>query len=143
MSSSILPKDIIVTRCRLIVHTNGFMNNSSLPVVDNKYSFTRARNAVASLIKSIENLEPPLFWYNLSANCAGIFCEVLRLDDCVFLSILKTCGLIRQKKINEKMTLSIVMDQWISFISHYELSKVEISKSKVSVVDNNKSQGGT
>ena len=54
-----------------------------------------------------------------------------------FLSVLKTCGLIRQKKVNEKMILSIVMDQWISFISLYELSKVEIRKYKLSVVTNN------
>ena len=56
MSSSLLPKDINVTRCRPIVHTNLFKSNSSLPVVDDKYSFTRARNASASLITSIESL---------------------------------------------------------------------------------------
>ena len=42
------------------------------------------------------------------------------------------------KKVNEKLVVSIVMDQWISFISQYEWSKVEISKSKVSIVTNNK-----
>ena len=36
------------------------------------------------------------------------------------------------------MIVSIVMDKWISFISQYELSEIEISKSKVSVVTNNK-----
>ena len=55
-----------------------------------------------------------------------------------FLFILKTCGLIRQKKVNEKMIVSILMDQWIYFISQYELSEVDISKYKVSVVANNK-----
>ena len=54
------------------------------------------------------------------------------------LSTLETCGLIRQKKVNRKMTVSIVQDQYISFISQYELIKVECIKSKVSVVANNK-----
>ena len=115
-----------------------FKSNSSLPVVDDKCSSTRARNALASLITSIDSLEQPLFCYKLSKNDIGSFCELLRLEDCGSLSILKICGLIRQKKVNEKMILSIVMDQWISFISHYELSQVEISKSKDSVVTNNK-----
>ena len=55
----------------------------------------------------------------------------------MFLSILKTCVLIRQKKVNAKMIISIVMDQLISFISQYEWSRVEIIKYKVSVVANN------
>ena len=74
----------------------------------------------------------------MSDNDTGCFCKLLRLEDCVFLSILKTCGIIRQKKVNEKMIVSIVMDQLISFISQYELSKVEIIKYKISVVTNNK-----
>ena len=41
MSSLLLPKDITVTRCRPIVHTNVFKSTSSLPTVDDKYSFTR------------------------------------------------------------------------------------------------------
>ena len=106
--------------------------------MDDEYSITTARNALASLVMSIESLEPPSFWYNLSDNDTGSFCELLRLEDCVFLSILKTCGIIRQKKVNEKMIVSIVMDQLISFISQYELSKVEIIKYKISVVTNNK-----
>ena len=56
----------------------------------------------------------------------------------MFLSILKTCSLIRQKKINENMIVSIVTDQCVSFISQYELFKFEIVKSKVSAVINNK-----
>ena len=55
-----------------------------------------------------------------------------------FLSILKTCGLIHQKKVNEKIILSTIMVQWISFIRQYELSKVEISKYKVNTATNNK-----
>ena len=138
MSSSLLPKDITVTGCQPIVRTNLLKSNNSLPGVDDKYSFTRGRNTLASLITSIESLEPLSFWYNLSDNGAGSFCELLRLEDCIFLSILKIYGIIRQKKFSGKMIVSIVIDQWISFIDQYELTIVEITKSKISVVTNNK-----
>ena len=45
-------------------------------------------------------------------NDKGNICGLFRLEDCVFLSILKTCGLIHQKKVNEKMLISIEKDQW-------------------------------
>ena len=45
----------------------------------------------------------------------------------------KTCGIIRQKKVNRKIIVSIVKNQWISFINRYELIKVEIIKDKVSI----------
>ena len=48
-------KDITVTKCPPVIRTNLFKRNSSQPVVDDKYSFTRARNALASLITSIES----------------------------------------------------------------------------------------
>ena len=54
------------------------------------------------------------------------------------LSILKTCSIIRQKKVSGKMIVSIVTDQWISFISQHELTKVQIIKFKVAAVPNNK-----
>ena len=76
ISSSFLPKDRSVTRYRPIVHTNLFKSNSSLPVMDDKYSFTRAHYALASLITSIESLEPPSFWYNLSNTGAGSFLRI-------------------------------------------------------------------
>ena len=85
MSSSFLHKDITVTPpCRPIIDTNLFRSNTPLPIVDNKYSFTRARYALASLITSIKILEPPSFWCNLFGNGAGSFYELLRLEDCVF-----------------------------------------------------------
>ena len=83
MNSSLLPKDIIVTGCRPIIRTHLFKSDISLPVVDDKYSFTRTRNVLPSLIMSIESLEPPSFWYNLSDNSKGSVCELLRLEECV------------------------------------------------------------
>ena len=139
MSSSLFPQDVTVTRCRPIVHTNVFKSDSSLSVVDINYSFTRACNALASLITSIESLESPPFWYNLSDNGTGSVCELLKLEDCVCLSLLKICGLIRQKKVNEKMIVSIVIYQWISFISQY-LKLVSIMLALLVII---KSQGGT
>ena len=102
-----------MTRCRPIVRTNLFKSNISLPVVDDKCSFTRAHNALDSLISSIKILKPPSFWYNLLDNDKGRLCELLRLEECVFLSILKTCGIICQKKFCGKMTVSIITDRWI------------------------------
>ena len=83
MSSSLLPNDITVTKCRPIVHTNLFKSNSSLPVVDDKYSFIRARNTLVSLIMSIKKFDPPSFRYYLSDNGTCIFCEFLRVEYCV------------------------------------------------------------
>ena len=134
MSSSLLPKDITVTRCRPIVRTNLFKYNISLPVVDDTYSFTWVSTTLSSLITSIKKLELPSCWYNLSDNVKVSLYELLRLEEYVFLSILKTCGAIRQKKVNGKMIVLIVKEQWILFISQYELTKVGIIKSKVSVV---------
>ena len=47
---------------------------------------------------------------------------------------MKTCGLIRQKKVNGMTSISIARDQWIIFISQYELSNVEIIMSKTGTV---------
>ena len=84
MTSSLLSKDMTVTKCPPVIRTNLFKNDSSLPPVDDTNSFTRARNVLASLITSIESLEPPSYWY---ANYLDL--------DCLFLSIIKTCSLIR------------------------------------------------
>ena len=70
----------------------------------------------------MESLEPLLFCYNLSDNSAGISADYLDLK-ITCLSMLKTCGLIYQKKDNENIIVSIVMEQWISFLSRYEFLK--------------------
>ena len=134
LSNSLLPKDISVTRYRPIVCTNLFKYNISLSIVDDAYSFTRVSNTLSSLITSIETLKLSSCWYNLSDNVKVSLYELLRLEEYVFLSILKTCGAIRQKKVNGKMIVLIVKEQWILFIIQYELTKVGIIKSKVSVV---------
>ena len=50
-----------MTRCRPIIRPDLFKSNSSLPVVDGEYSLRRTRHALASLITSIESLEPPSY----------------------------------------------------------------------------------
>ena len=55
-----------------------------------------------------------------------------------FKSIMKTCGLIRQKKVNGMTSISIAGDQWIIFISQYELSNIEIIMSKIGTVIDDK-----
>ena len=116
MNSSLSSKDITVTKCPPVIHTNLFKRNISLPTVDDKYSFTRARNALALLITSIESLEPPSYWYNISDNGKGSICELFRLEDCVFVFIMRTCGHIRQKKVNGKTSFSVEKEKWVIFL---------------------------
>ena len=73
MNSSLSSKDITVTKCPPVIHTNLFKRNISLPTVDDKYSFTRARNALAFLITSIESLKTPSYWYNISDNVKVVY----------------------------------------------------------------------
>ena len=65
---------------------------------------------------SIESLESPSFWYILSDNGKVSLYESLRLEDCAFLSILKTCGLIHQKKVNKETSISAEKDKGITFL---------------------------
>ena len=51
---------------------------------------------------------------------------------------MKTYGLIRQKKVNGMTSISIARDQWIIFISQYQLSNVEIIMSKTGTVIDDK-----
>ena len=138
MVSSLSSKYITVKKFPPVVRAIFFKSDSSLPAVDNKYSFTRTRNTLASLITLIESLEPSSYLYNLSDNGKGSLCELFRLEICVFLSILKTCDPIRQKKINGKSSISIEKDKWITFLNQFELSNVKITTSKTSIAVDNK-----
>ena len=138
MSSSLSSKDDTVTKCRRFVRTKLRQSNVTLPIVDDKYSFTRARSALVELISSIESLGPSSYWYNISDNGIGSLCELFRLEECVFLSIMRTCGLIRQKITGGKSSYSIEHLKWDALLSQYELRDVEISTSKLTVIDGNK-----
>ena len=63
---------------------------------------------------------------------------MFRLEECVFLSIMRTCGLIRQKMTSGKSSYIIEPLKWNALLSQYELCDVEISTSKFSVVIDNK-----
>ena len=76
MNSLLSSKDDTVTKCRRFVRTKLRPSNIPLPIVDDKYSFTRARNALVPLITSIESVEPPSHWYNISDNGTGSLCEL-------------------------------------------------------------------
>ena len=102
MNNSLSYQDGTVKKSPYFVNTKLRQSNITLPIVDDKYSFTRARDALVDLITSIESLEPPSYWYNISDNGIGSLCEFFRLEECVFLSIMRTCGRIRQKMINGK-----------------------------------------
>ena len=121
MSSSLLSKGDTVTKCRRFVRTKLRQSNVTLPIVDDKYSFTRARSALVELISSIESLEPSSYWYNISDNGIGSLCELFRLEECVFLSIMRTCGLIRQKIISETTSHYVKKVKWNAYLSQYEV----------------------
>ena len=38
-----------------------------------------------------------MYWYSISDNRIGSLCELFRLEEYVFLSIIRTYGLVRQK----------------------------------------------
>ena len=135
---SLYSKDARVTKCRPIIRTSLQDNNNSLHIVGDRYSTTRTRNAFSSLIMSIEDFDPPSYWYNLSNNNDGSLCKLLLLEECIFLSILIKCGLICRKVVRGEMTTIIRNDQWTSFKSEYELVDIEIIKSKVDVLVDSK-----
>ena len=51
---------------------------------------------------------------------------------------MRTCGLIRQKMINGKISYIVEHVKWNAFLSHYEVYDVEISTSKFTIVTDNK-----
>ena len=137
MSSSLLSKGDTVTKCRRFVRTKLRQSNVTLPIVDDKYSLTRARNALVELISSIESLGPSSYWYNISDNGIGSLCELFRLEECVFLSIMRTCGLIRQMMISGKSSYIIERVKWNAFFRQYEFCGVVIHTSKFAVIIDN------
>ena len=63
---------------------------------------------------------------------------MFRLEEYVFLSMMRTGGLIRQEIINGKASMHVGKDKWNTFLSRYEVCDVEISTSKLSIVIDNK-----
>ena len=54
-------KDARVTKYRPITHSSLQDNSNSVPIVGDRYSGTRTRNAFASLIMTIEAFDPPSY----------------------------------------------------------------------------------
>ena len=138
MNSSLSSQDDTVKKSPYFVRTKLRQSNIPLPIVYDKYSFTRARNALVERTTSIESLEPPSHWYNISENGIGSLCELFRLEECVFLSIMRTYGLIRQNMTNGKSSYIIEHLKWDALLSQYELCDVEISTSKLTLTIDNK-----
>ena len=93
---------------------------------------------MVSLIVSIESLELLLYSYSISDNGIGSLCELFRLEECVFLSLMRTCGIIRQQIINGKTSIYVEKDKWNASLSQYEVCDFKISTSKFSIVIGNK-----
>ena len=117
MTSSTLSKDITVTKFPLIADRIPFKSNFSLPVNCYNYSIARTRNKFDSFLISFKNFNPPCFWCKLSNNNAGSLCELFRVEECIFDSILKICGTIRHLVVNGEIDMSILKDNWRSFIA--------------------------
>ena len=107
MNKLLLSQDDTVKKSPYFDRTKLRQSNIPLPIVDDKCSFTRARNALVALITSIQSLEPLSYWYKITENSISSLCELFRLEECVFLSIMRTCGLIRQKMTNGKSSYII------------------------------------
>ena len=50
---------------------------------------------------------------------------------------MRTCGLIRQNKVDGKTSISVEKDKWIAFLSQYKVINVKISMSNTSIVIDN------
>ena len=87
---------------------------------------------------SIQAFDPSSYWYNLSSYNDGSLCNLLLLEECIFISILLNCGLIRQQVVSGDMTTIFLYEKWKSFIADYELINIKIDKSKVVVFARNK-----
>ena len=116
MMRSVYSLDNYVTKRRPVARTPFKKSNRLRSIVRDNYSLTRTRSDFASLIMSIENLNPPLFWCNLSNSSKDSMYELLRVEECVLISMLKIRDLIRQQVVKEKMTITLRKHQWISFI---------------------------
>ena len=90
MNSSLSSQNDTVKKSPYFVRTKLRQSNIPLPIVDDEYSFTRARNGLVTLVTSIESLEPPSYWYNITEYSIGSLCELFRLEECVVLSIMRT-----------------------------------------------------
>ena len=113
---SLYSKDARITKCRVITHTILQENDNSLPTVGDRYSSTRTRNAFASLIVSIQAFDSTSYWYNLSSYIDISLCKLLILEECILISFLLNCGLIRQQVVSGGMTIITVYEKWKAFI---------------------------
>ena len=62
-----------------------------------------------------------------------VYAIFLDLKNVCFLSIMRTCGLIRQKMINGKTSYIVEQVKWNAFLSQYEVYDVEIYTSKFTI----------
>ena len=86
-----------------------------------------------------KNSDPPACWYNIFKTYTDSTCELLRVEKCIIESILSMNGLIYHKVVKGNNIMSILKDNWRSFIAEYELNSIEIKTSKVTCeVDNSR-----
>ena len=73
----------------------------------------------------------------MSNNNVSTLCQLLRAEECIFDSVLSKCGIIRHTFVKRNNTVSILKDNWRSFLIEYELNNIKIETSKVTNVEDN------
>ena len=56
----------------------------------------------------VKSLDPPSYWYNVSKYAVGSLCELIRVEECMFTSKLKICGLIHQNMVHNKLVILVL-----------------------------------
>ena len=111
MMSSLLSEDVTVEKGSTINDIISFTSNSSLHATCNNFTLTRTRNVFASYLVSVQQSNPPPYWYNITNNNTGCF-ELLCVEGCILSSILNFFGLIRYQLLRGNRTMYILKDKW-------------------------------
>ena len=106
--SSFSSEDVTLEKDSTIKHRVSFNSNSSLPATCDNYTLTRTRNAFVSFLVSVQQSDHISYWYKIYYYNAGSLCELLRVGECIFSSILKICGLTRYQLFRGNMTIHIL-----------------------------------
>ena len=111
MMSSLLSEDVTVENWSTINDSISFKSNNSLPVTCDNYTLPWTRYAFASLLVSFQHSDPPTYWYKMSNDYYGSLCELLRVKECMFYSVLKICGLIRYQLYRRNIIMYTLKDK--------------------------------
>ena len=113
--STLLSEEVTEEKGSTINDSISFKNNSSLPTICDNYTLTMTSNIFTSFLVSVQQSNPPTYWYNMSDNIASSLCELLYVEECVLSFILTICGMIRYQPLRGSMIMYILKDKWKYF----------------------------